>query len=447
MNIFNSIFDSLSRALRCPIVLVLLWAIIAPVRADENCVSGGSITDLSLEPTVTKEESKLLNKALELAQTDYRQAIRLLQSVEDPDHASAALDFAVGNLYFQEDQLPEAKKAYTTALKKMPKFRSAIKNLGRIHLLEENLDEAIALYQRLIADGQGDADTLLLTGHALLMQGYPVSAESAYRQSLLMRQKNHDAMLGLAKALMQQKRYPEGLAMIAEILKGDPTNKELWELQANAYLSTGEHNAVIRSIETAERLGCTDSDLLATLGDLYLNSDQPTDALRIYETCFKDKAASPARILRAVEGFLMLDEQASARQMIEQAKARAKSFSAEQQITFLRLQGELAMRQNQPDEAMRLCREVLKIDPLAGETLLLLAEIQQRKGLREEAVITCEQAARLPGFEAEALIRQAQIEISRERHAAAVPLLEAAQTFKNQPHVGRYLEQLRRMLN
>ena len=59
--------------------------------------------------------------------------------------------------------------------------------------------------------------------------------------------------------------------------------------------------------------------------------------------------------------------------------------------------------------------------------------------------MTCERAARVKGFEADALVRHAQIEVRRERYGRAAELLENAQVFQNQPHVGRYLEQVRRL--
>lgn len=421
-------------------LLVLGWSM--PGYADDAC---GAV-DNSAEPTVTKDESKVLNAALEVAVTNATQAIQMLKAIPNIDTASAAIDFAIGNLYFQQNQLAPAEKAYAVAIKKMPKFRSARKNLGRIYLLNDKLDSAIEMYQQLIADGQADADIFLLTGHALLLQNYPVSAESAYRQSLLLRQKNHDAMLGLAKTLMVQERYAEGLALIGEILEETPANRELWELRANAYLSMDKHEDAVRAIETAWRMGCTSPELLATLGDLYLNQDQPVDALRAYAEAFQDKSLSVSRRLRAIEGFLMINDVAKAQQMIDQTEALRTSLTQNEKVTLLRLKGDIAMRLNQMDQAITYCKEVLQIDPLAGQTLLLMATIQHQQGLAQEAIINCERAARIQGFEVEALILNAQIAIAEERYASAVTLLEAAQTFKDQPHVARYLEQLRRML-
>ncbi|AKJ64795.1 tetratricopeptide repeat protein [Kiritimatiella glycovorans] len=401
------------------------------------------------EPTVTREESTLLNTAMRVAGTNVTQAIRMLQTKELPE-ASPALDFAIGNLHFQNERLDEAAAAYKAAIKKLPKFRSAIMNLGRVYLMQERTEDAITLYQQLVSDGQADADILLLLGHALLMENAPVSAESAYRQSLLLRPKHADAMLGMAKALMQQERYAEGLALVGEILQRDPANRELWSLRANAYLSMGKHTKATRTIEKARRLGCADAEMLATLGDLLLNQDQPEDALRAYEAAFTGDTPSIARMLRAIEGFLMVGDGQRASSMIARAESNlepdTESVDEAQQIKLLRLKAELAQQEARFDDAMALCDDVLKLDPLDGRTMLVLAELQQDSGRLEDAAMTCERAARVKGYEADALIRHAQIEVARERYARAASLLEAAQTFENRPHVGRYLEQVRWMV-
>ena len=402
------------------------------------------------EPMVTREESALLNTAMRVAGTNVTQAIRMLQTKELPE-ASPALDFAIGNLHFQNERLDEAAVAYAAALRKLPKFRSAIMNLGRVYLMQERTEDAIKLYQQLVSDGQADADILLLLGHALLMENAPVSSESAYRQSLLLRPKHADAMLGMAKALMQQERYAEGLALVGEILQRDPKNRELWSLRANAYLSMGKHGEAMCTIEKARRLGCADAEMLATLGDLLLNQDQPEDALRVYQAAFAGDTPSVARMLRTIKGFLMVGDAQGATQMIARADAGTSktgmSYSETQKTALLRLKAELAQQTERFADAMAICKEVLRLDPLDGRTMLVLAELEQDAGRLEDAAIACERAARVKGYEADALVRQAQIEVQRERYSRAASLLEAAQTFEDRPHVGRYLEQVRRMID
>lgn len=400
------------------------------------------------EPTVSREESKLLNQAIALSATDIHGAIDLLR-IKKLEEASPALDFAIGNFYFQQNKLEQAAAAYRAALVKQEKFRSAVMNLGRVYLMQEKTSDAIELYQHLVADGQADADILLLLGHALLMENYPVSAEIAYQQSLLQRPKHPDAMLGMAKSLMQQQRYAQGLALITEILQQTPTLHELWSLKSNAYLAMGKNEDATRVIENARRLGCADADMLATLGDLYLNQNKPADALAAYGLAFKTNTPSPNRMLRACEGFLMVSDLAGAEKMIQRIDVvldgAAQSFKDRDRIKLLRLKGELAAQQGDAEKAMGLYEELLKVDPLDARTLLLLARGQWEKRDLEQAALTCERAARIQGHESDALILHAQIEVDRARYGRAVELLEASLTFRDQANVKQYLEQVRRM--
>lgn len=422
------------------ILLLLIWA-------TAWTVAENGYRD-PFEPTVTRDESALLSNVMEVAATNTAAAIDRL-SEHDFSKASPAIDFALGNLYFQAENFEAAVSAYRAAIKKLPRFRGAIMNLGRVFLLQGRTTETITLYQQLVADGQADAGILVLLGHAMLLENNPVSAETAYRQALLLHPKHDEAMPGLAKALLQQERFAEALALVGEILKKQPINQELWTLRTNAYLAMGKYKEALRSIEQARRLNCADAGMLATLGDLLLNQDQPQDALSAYEAAFDVEAPAVNRLLRAIDGFLMVEDTSRAADMVAKAltlrEEAPHEFDAGQRIKLLRLQAELAQQQNEHKEARSLCEKILRLDPLDGRTMLLLADLQQAAGMLEDAVMTCERAARIKGFEADALIRQAQIEVSRERYSRAVPLLEAALAFRDQPHVSRYLEQIRRL--
>jgi tetratricopeptide (TPR) repeat protein len=398
------------------------------------------------EPTVTREESRLLNEAMELAETNATAAVRLLNE-ESRETRSPALDFAVGNFYFQADRLDDAASAYRAALEKLPRFRSAIMNLGRVYLLQERTAEAIELYRQLVADGQADADILRLLGHALMIEAAPVSAEAAYRQSLLLDPKEPEALLGLAKALLLQERFAEGLALVSEILRLDPTDGELWSLRANAALSMDRTDEAARVIEQARRLGAADDSMLATLGDLLLNRNQPEDALEAYEEAFGGGDPSFKRLLRAAEGFLSIGNEDGVERMMARAREALGSAEAESEaaLDLLRLEAEAARLGGRPDEAAARCEAILDRDPLDGRTLLILADLHAEAGRMEEGVIACERAARIPGFEADALVRQAQIEVERSRYRRAAELLEASLAFEDRPRVARYLEQVRRL--
>lgn len=418
----------------------MLWLLLAapPLRAQN--------TSDPFEPTVSEDEAVFLQRVLSVSETNVTAAVSLLRDERPEEAESPVFDFTLGNLHFQEDQLPEAETAYRAAVEKMPRFRAALMNLGRVLLLREKPDQTIEIYQRLVEDGQATADILLLLGHALLLEDAPAGAETAYRQALLLRPRDPEIRTGLAKTLLRQERYREGLAVVRELLDRDPLNRELWSLRINALLSDAEHEHAIRAIEQARRLDRASPEMLATLGDLWLNADRPADALAAYREAFADEAPSAERMLRAIEGFLMVDDPEGAEAMFRRAdEAVDPDAHPEAHLRLTRLRARHAMRRERLDQAARLLRDVLERDPLDGRALLTLADLEARRDQPEKALLAAERAGRVEGFEAEALLRRARIEVSRGRYDAAIPLLESAQTFQPRDAVARYLEQVRRL--
>ena len=402
------------------------------------------------QPTISKKEAELLKAVEGIAVTNLNRAITVLQA-EDATKRSPALDFALGNFHFQADKLDLAVNAYRLALKKMPAFRAAAMNLGRVYLVQEKAAEAIEVYQGIVKAGDADTASLLLLGHALLAAEHSVSAENAYRQALLLSPSSRDGLFGLAKCLFDQNRYREGASLLKQLLARYPRDRQLWSLRAHTLIALEKSGDAIVTLECARRMGCADSDMLATLGDLYLNAERPADAVGSYKAAFAvGGPPTVERLLRAIRALVQLKESGQAEALLGEVEERRqlepKLFDEDLDLKVLRLKAELTQQKGDLDAAMALYARALRKEPLDGRTMLLLGDLRREKGRIEDAVMIYERAARIPGFEAEALIRQAQAEVERERYVRAVTLLEAAQTFEKQDHVARYLEQLREMV-
>ena len=406
--------------------------------------AGAATTPLRLEPTVTEKEAKLLENAVTLATTtNTAQAIALLDTKARPK-ASAALDFAIGNFYFQSENYKAATEAYRHAITKLPTFRNARRNLGRVHLLMGQEKEAIHVYQALVEEGLGDADTLLLLGHGLIGQSHYVSAENAYRQLLLLKPTSLDAQQGLVKCLLQQERYREARSLLKNILSTTPTHAELWSLLANVNMALDNMDNAICALETARRLELIDGAMLSRLGDLYLNRHQPTEAITHYEAALAAGWNQPHHLLRAVEGFIQLGDAPEAKRMLE----RMGPPSAETELTeeWLRLNAELAALEGRYTVAIEQYRKLISQNPLHGHALLKLGDLLMQAGDPGGAELAYERAGRLEGMRAEALVRRAQLAVQRNQFTQAVTLLEGAQALTPQDHVARYLKQVRRLV-
>ena len=397
------------------------------------------------ETVVTREESDWIRAANSTATTNLTAAVAQLAALRTPS-SSAALDFTLGNLHYQEGQFEPAAAAYAEALRKLPRFRAARVNLARVHLLRERPADAAEVLQSLVADGQGDADTFLLLGHALMARGAAVSAESAYRQALMMRAGDAEALTGLARALMPQSRPAESLALAAEILDREPLRREVWVLKCNSLLQLDRPADAANALESARRLGLADPGMLALLGDLHLEALRPDDALARYQEAFAGADPPVPRLLRAMEAFLQTGRPDSAAQMDARLAALdAVKLSGDQRREWLRLRAGLALAQGKPAGAVEILQDLLREDPLDGRALLQLAGLHRAADRLEDAVIVCERAARIPAVQVDALVLQAQIEVQRSRYAPAVELLESAQALHPGERVQHYLEQVRRL--
>lgn len=396
-------------------------------------------------PTVTRAESELIQKAMGMP--DEQDGVELLQE-EMSESSSAALYFSLGSLFFQMENYPEAAEAYEQAVGRYPGFRDAKINLGRVYVLLERPEESVRVFQELVRDGSADAETYLLLGHGLMMMNQSLSAETAYRQVLLLDQMNVDAKQGLLNCLLSQQRDADVLSLTDELLQQEVTRKAYWAARVNAQLSLGKSEEAASSIEQARRLGVADSEMLALLGQLYLD-EIPEEAVIRLEESFAGGEISIQRRAQVVLGLLYLGRLRDAERFIDEMGSHLSSMPeaerAEMEGLMLKLNIRLALLQKRFDEAGDLVQKGLERNPLDGELLGMRAEILLEQGMEEESLIVLEQLARLPGFEAEALLKSAQIQADRGQWAFALQLVERAQVFEEKPQLQAYVQQLRRM--
>lgn len=399
-------------------------------------------------PPVSRREARVLEDVHALSLTNAAAAIAVMKD-RAPRDTGSAWHFTLGNLYVQVDDLAQAEQAYLKALEITPDFLAARINLGRVFLMREQPEDAIRVYLALTREGLADAETMLLLGHALLMREHWLSAENAYRQTLLLEPGHPEALRGLVQCLMRQERLREAQALLNEWLDAEPERKELWTFVANLRLALDKPDAALVALESALRLGLTDADMLATMGDLYMNRSQYEKAMARYESSFSGPDLAVDRLLRAAQAALGADRPDDAERLLalldKQHDKVDLGIAESHHRAIKRLRARLALLRDDGQRAAEIAEALLQRSPTDADALMLLGEARHRIGEIEAAAMAYERAARLPGWEAQARIRHAQVEIERENYQHAAELLEAAQQVDPQPHVARYLEQVRRL--
>ena len=118
----------------------------------------------AIEPRVDRKEQELLRKVVSQAQNDHVAAIAILEKDLRRD-SSAALDFTLATLRFQNGQLTRAAEGYRAALEKFPGFLRSHKNLGLVLLQLGNYKKAAEALLTAITLGESEGVTFVALGY------------------------------------------------------------------------------------------------------------------------------------------------------------------------------------------------------------------------------------------------------------------------------------------
>ena len=209
-----------------------------------------------VEPRISKSESFILREVIAKSENNLEEAIVYLEEKIEDD-SSAALDFALGTMYYQSNRLTRAAQAYGQAIEKFPSFLRAHKNLGLVNVSLENLEFATKHLAKAISLGENDGSTFIALGYCHLSLDRLVSAENAYRMGLLLFPGSKDGLNGLINCLDQAGRYVEVLNLLDELLESDPQNSRYLQGQSFSTRVTGQRKGSCRNFGSITKDGST----------------------------------------------------------------------------------------------------------------------------------------------------------------------------------------------
>jgi tetratricopeptide (TPR) repeat protein len=445
------------------ILILLLLALVPPVSL---AVGSGESEDLGLwedpefqkrflgsygfrseiEPVVTSVEREQMEKILPLLSSDPEEAARQLEKITQPG-SSAVFDFTLGNVYFQQGELDKAAACYEAALEKFPSYLRAHKNLGLIQVRTGRFEDAIDSLSRVIELGGADGLTAGLLGYAYAAVEEFVSAESAYRNAVLLDPDTRDWKMGLTQAVLRQKKYAEAVSLCRELIADDPDRAELWLLQANAYVGLEQNLEAAQNFEVVQRMGKATPRSLQTLGDIYVNESLWDLAARAYRQALEieDAEADIPRHLRNVEVLAQRGALEQARTVLAALEeSHGDALDEADRRKTLKLGARLAVAEGDGSDAAEILEQIVELDPLDGEALILLGRHYSSAQDYERAAFYYERAEQLEDFEADAKLRHAQLLVEQSRYDEALPLLRRAQEMEPREDVARYIDQVAR---
>ena len=399
-----------------------------------------------VEPKVNDLEKPQLFEVLKLIAAEKPAEALAMVDPLCKDDASAVFDFTKANIHFQLEEFDKAGEAYAKATVKFPKFRRAWRNLALIHVRKGDFAKAIVPLTRLVELNGADSVVYGLLGYAHSLQDDNLGAESAYRMALLLDPKSKDWQLGLARTFFRQERWADAIALTSRLISEKPDQPDLWLLQANAYIGSGQPMKAAQNYEIVARMGKETVESALMLGDIYVNEDLFGPAVDCYGRALgMTPRPAASRPLRAAKVVLARGALEDGRRLVERtSEIYGDALSVEERKDLLKLRSRIAAATQATDEQARVLAEIVELDPLDGEALLALGQYHADRGDFDKAVFHLERAASVERFEADAKVRHAQVLVKQGKYGDAVPLLRSAQQVRPRDNVQTYLDQVER---
>jgi tetratricopeptide (TPR) repeat protein len=393
------------------------------------------------EPEIREDEIELLREVIELMKADPRAAAAMLEQQIDPS-SSAALEFVLANLKFQNGDQEPAIRYYRSALKKFPDFRRAHKNLGLLLVQKSDFRGALEHLSRAVELGDRDGRNYGLIGHCYINLENYLAAEEAYRNAILQQPDTKDWKAGLARSLLAMQRYKDAIALFDSLIEATPEDATLWMLQANAYIGIEQPLAAAVNLEALRMMGKAQSSSLVLLGDVYMNAGMPELAKSAYlEVIESDEGATQfSTAYRAAELLIRTRAFGEAEEILASIDQRyGKELPQSDELKLLTLEAKVARARGRNREAAEILESIVQRDGTRGDALLELASYYQSQREREKALLLLERAERLEAFEYQALLSHAQFMVSERNYKKAAELLRRALQIKSEPRVEQFL--------
>jgi tetratricopeptide (TPR) repeat protein len=397
------------------------------------------------EPQISEEEKTALRALIDLIKASPKAAIAQLEP-QITQSSSAAFDFILANLYFQDGNLAKAEQYYGNAIVKHPDFRRAYKNLGLVQVQRGDFDKAITTISKAMELGEVDGRSYGLLGYGYLTQERYYPAEAAYRMAILMQPEVTDWKVGLARCLLETERYADAIALFETLLLDAPDNADYWLLQGNAYLGKGDSMAAAKNLEIVHRMGAADLGTLTLLGDIYMNNNAPELALKAYLAATQKATPRDSQaLLRAANLLSRTGNYDESKTMIAEIRSKiGEGLSEDDDLQLLTTEARIARAEGDDAAAVELLNKIVERDALNGAALIELANFYADQGDMAKAINRYEQAEKIEAYERDALIAHAQARVRDGQYKEALPLLRRALQLRSDNNLEDYAQRVER---
>ena len=395
-----------------------------------------------INPDITPQEKTLFDEVVPLIQSDPAQAISRLKSAIKPD-SSAAFDFILAQLLYQEDRMDDSVASYKEAIRKFPTYQMAYYNCGRALVAQGKFEDALAMFRKSMELKNADGTLFGLIGYCYLNLEQFSTALDAYRMAVMLAPNSRDWKLGKLQCHVALGQTDDAIGMLYEFIEKDPSNPEWWKFQANQFVNRGEPAKAAANLEVVRQLGKADGPTLVLLGDLLLNEGLFGPSQEIYVAALEKPNTRVDKVFRMVDTLVQFDEIPAAAALLAKAEpALAARLDEAQKTELLNVKARLALAKDNRKEAAGYLETIVARDPMNGRALLTLADYHSKEGDLAKAEFYADSAAKLDDYAHKANLMLAQLKVTQKNFREAARYLRRAQQINPQGYVADYLAKI-----
>jgi len=207
------------------------------------------------DPKDKVEEQNLLHVAMMASEDGQTAKARTaLEKLLRLDNRSEIALSQLGRLEMESENYTKAALYLGRACEVNPQNATIAYDYGRALELSGDLVGARHALQASLKLNPKQLAARLLLGQIWLKSNDPKAAEDEFEAALLLQPASAEAQIGLARALLRQKKFGDAVGFLEERTKSSGNNADFFELLAQAYIGVGKPGPAQRAKDMARRI-------------------------------------------------------------------------------------------------------------------------------------------------------------------------------------------------
>lgn len=310
----------------------------------------------------------------EMARGNSSGAIAKLEAVAAEDKGTRA-DIALVSARLRANDMAGALKAIDNIEKKLPDKALAYHLRGRVQLLKREIPAAAKSFETALSKEPGYFPAIASLAAIDLDAGKPDNARQRFEDHLKTNPTSHQAHLSLAELSLRTGDTPEVLLKhLRNAVKANAGEAQPHLMLVNQLLSSGDTAAALTAARDAAAALPGNPTIQDTLGRTQLAANDASSAVATLKQLTAQHGTNPAYQVRLAEALIATKDTEGARRALDAALNLQPGFQPARRGLV-----SLAMRQDKPQDALALVREMQKADPKDVGAILLEGDIESSR--------------------------------------------------------------------